>query len=520
MRASIAKLFTLLVCAAFAAPSAAQESGFDLLPGHLPRDRPMPGEHRSFDLPSGGPVLGGRPGSMRPRVPLRTRPHGPSQVAPGHPSPGQATVETVPTPVEIPNAWSILFEIEDQGPANGLTLQQSVERLVRSSVTLRARAMEIPQAQADVLTAGLYANPIVYADKQLIGYQPYSLANNPGGPAQYDVNVAYPFDVSGKRQARIEVASAAQRVVEALYQDAVRLEVDRLNDAFVDALSARLNLRTARDGLALVDEVQRRAAAERHDDQTADDLRHHLQLQRQTLALALYDAEAAWRNSQRTLASLLDLRRETAASLDLRGSIRDQAPAPPQLEELVRLALANRPDLAAYRLGYQRAVADVRLSKANRLPDVYAMYQPFTYQDNAPFNAPSSRSWAIGATVTVPIFDRNQGNIRRAQVNADQSALERAAIERRVVDDVETAYDSYEFTRKGILQIEEQLLPEIEKARGKNVEKLRSGTLDAAGYLNVQRDLDDLGRQYRELLLRHRRSMLDLNTAVGVRVLP
>ena len=106
------------------------------------------------------------------------------------------------------------------------------------------------------------------------------------------------------------------------------------------------------------------------------------------------------------------------------------------------------------------------------------------------------------------------------QVNADQSALERAAIERRIVDDVETAYDSYEFTRKGILQIEEQLLPEIEKARGKNVEKLRSGTLDAAGYLNVQRDLDDLGRQYRELLLRHRRSMLDLNTAVGVRVLP
>ena len=93
-----------------------------------------------------------------------------------------------------------------------------------------------------MLTAGLYANPIVYADKQLIGYQPYSLANNPGGPAQYDVNVAYPFDVSGKRQARIEVASAAQRVVEALYQDAVRLEVDRLNDAFVDALSCAAQL--------------------------------------------------------------------------------------------------------------------------------------------------------------------------------------------------------------------------------------------------------------------------------------
>jgi outer membrane protein, heavy metal efflux system len=36
----------------------------------------------------------------------------------------------------------------------------------------------------------------------------------------------------------------------------------------------------------------------------------------------------------------------------------------------------------------------------------------------------------------------------------------------------------------------------------------------------VRRDLDDLGKQYRDLLIRHRRSMLDINTAVGMRVLP
>jgi outer membrane protein, heavy metal efflux system len=39
-------------------------------------------------------------------------------------------------------------------------------------------------------------------------------------------------------------------------------------------------------------------------------------------------------------------------------------------------------------------------------------------------------------------------------------------------------------------------------------------------YLNAQRDLDDLGRQYRDLLIRHRRSMLAINTAVGTRVFP
>lgn len=46
------------------------------------------------------------------------------------------------------------------------------------------------------------------------------------------------------------------------------------------------------------------------------------------------------------------------------------------------------------------------------------------------------------------------------------------------------------------------------------------GSLDAGTYFSVRRDLDDLGKQYRDLLIRHRRSMLDINTAVGMWVLP
>ena len=92
-------------------------------------------------------------------------------------------------------------------------------------------------------------------------------------------------------------------------------------------------------------------------------------------------------------------------------------------------------------------MADVRLAKANRISDVFVLYQPYTYQDNAPFNLPSSRSWALGATVTAPIYDRNQGNIRRANVNVEQSRLEMQSVERRMVAEVEDARDEYEVSR-------------------------------------------------------------------------
>ena len=41
---------------------------------------------------------------------------------------------------------------------------------MHQNLTLRAQSLELPQARADVLTASLRANPILYADSQLIPY--------------------------------------------------------------------------------------------------------------------------------------------------------------------------------------------------------------------------------------------------------------------------------------------------------------------------------------------------------------
>jgi cobalt-zinc-cadmium efflux system outer membrane protein len=365
----------------------AQETGHQEVPGGTRIERLPLGAHSPDDTQRNRGAIGSKPGSMRPRVPMNQTPR-----APAHP--GLPPLEIAPQSIPIPNSWSILFEIHDDGPPNGLSLDQAIERLVGASVALKAKSLDIPQAQADVLTAGLHANPIVYGDGQLLPYKHYNAVTNPGGTAQYDLNVAYPLDLSGKRPARVDVANAAQRVTEAMYQDAVRQEVDRLGTVFVDALAARLAVRTLRGGLTRIEEIQKRAAQENRDPREAEALRHQIQIQRQTIALALVDAEAAWRNSRRTLCMMLNLPRENVAQLDLRGTVEDRILRPPSVQDLVTTALANRPDIAAYRLGVQRAEADFRLSKANRLPDVYALYQPLTYQDNAPFNAPSSRSWA------------------------------------------------------------------------------------------------------------------------------
>lgn len=185
--------------------------------------------------------------------------------------------------------------------------------------------LEIPQARADVLTAGLRANPILYVDSQLIPYGSFSPAR-PGGQTQYDVNISHPLDLTGKRKARTRSAVAAEKVLEAQYQDAVRIEIDNLGNAFgevVTALDAVRYLRGGIEGLAKVEEVTRRLQSRGLMGQ--DDV-DRIAIQRGSAAIGLEDAQESLLRPRRSLALLINLPPSEAATLRLRGTVRDTAP--------------------------------------------------------------------------------------------------------------------------------------------------------------------------------------------------
>ena len=463
-------------------------------------------------------VLGGRPGPSVPRVPTSiTRPdqRGNAPISDGLAPPEGLPLAEVPLfgPLAIP------ADGENEGPADGLTLDEAIDRLLRDNLTLRARSFELPQAQADILTAGLRANPLIYADSQLIPYGQYSNLRN-GGPLQYDVNVTQPIDITRKRKARTVVATRAKKVLEAQYQDAARLQIDNLYTAYADVLAARETIRfaeTAREGLGvLLDRTRRMYEG---GTRTIADV-SRLESIYEGAEIELLDAQEILRGTKRNLGTLLGQAGPAAEALEVRGSIRDSFPPPPPIDQLVTIALNCRPDIAAYKLGIGRAEAEVNLAKANRLSDVYLLYQPYTFQNNAPFGKPSTHSWAIGVTVPLPIFDRNQGNIEKAKINVNQTKTELADRELTVANEVRRAEREYEVTRASLDRVESKLIPAAARVRDDAYRLYLRGEQNAAIYLNAQREYNEASRQYRDLLVRHRRGMFRLNTAVGQRILP
>lgn len=482
------------------------------------------------------------PGSGATRLTIRQTPLGPLPgIAPGTPAGQQGVlsaasgystayqgrqqmapaVAPLPAPVAPPIPQYGRLEIPDsldEGPPDGLTLDAAIDRFVQVNPDLLAKARELPKSRADAITAGLIANPIVFFSADSIPYGAYSKANN--GTLTYGIVLVQPIDINRKRRYRVIAAEQAHGVIEAQYADAVRLAVDQLGMAFLDAIDAREVVRYKQanvDRLTRMVEVTGRLLA--RSTNVRPDL-DRMAILKDTAEIELDAARANLTQTLRALAVLIQVPEDQADSLALRGSIRDDQPVPPPVDDLVKLALGCRPDVVAYRRGVHRAQADVRLARRERFEDVFLFYTPFGYQNNQYLGLQNNTNWALGGLVSVPLFNRNQGNIARAQEGVIQARIELSGVELQATSEVRRAALDYETTRKAVERFERDILARSKRQRDETYRLFTEGERNVSDFFNADRDYNDVVRQYYDSLVRHRRSMLRLNTAVGQRILP
>ncbi len=482
---------------------------------------PGSGGGSNLNTPGTGGILGSRPGStMAHGIPTTlSRPAltvGVTDEQMGFSAPAPQPIGPA---VPLYGTLELPGQPDNEGPPNGLTLDAAIEHLFSTSPDLKGKFLEIPMARADVLQASLRSNPIFYADAQLFPYGQYNKLAL-GGPPQYDVNVSIPLDVSRKRRARTAVADRAKTVLEAAFQDAVRQKLNDLYTAYVQVLQDRETLRYTRASIRRQIELEARTRKLFEGKEISKVDYGQVRIQLRTSQIALRDATAAYLKSRVALVALLHLPPAEAPKLELRGSILDKAPPPPPMDQLVRTALESRPDVVSYRLGIKRANADVKLAQANKYSDIYVLYQPYTFQDNQPFGLKSTYGWAVGVTIPLPVFNRNQGAIERAKINVGQSQLQLSTVERQIIADVEAAYTEYDTTRREVAEIFNDVLRIALENRDEAAKLFRSGETSIITYINAELSYSSAVKQYLDTAVRHRQSMLALNTAVGQRILP
>jgi len=168
----------------------------------------------------------------------------------------------------------------------------------------------------------------------------------------------------------------------------------------------------------------------------------------------------------------------------------DTAPPAPR-EESLGIAFSARPDLNAYRLGIRRAQADVGLAQKERFSDVFLLYSPYEYRNNAPTGGQSVASWSAAAMATVPLYNRNQGSIRRAELNVQQTQMEMQALRLQIASDVVQAEREYTASRAVFERMQRDILPRCIRIRDALQELIEGNEVSALEFLNAQRAYND-----------------------------
>jgi cobalt-zinc-cadmium efflux system outer membrane protein len=314
-----------------------------------------------------------------------------------------------------------------------------------------------------------------------------------------------------KRELRLESAQKATAIATSDQSDLERTLLFTLRGAFVQTLQAKAVLNVAQENLKYYDRVLE-VSGERYKagDIALIDL-DRLQLQRLQYESDLQTAEVNLRTAKINLLMLLN-DRTPIEDFDVTGPF-DFTKQLSTLDEFRNLALDTRPDLKAATQSVDKARTDHNLAVANGSTDPTFS---FDVGRNPPIDA------YIGASISIPlrIFDRNQGEKLRTQLDIDRDQRLLDATKAQVFSDVDSAYAVLNGTLALLRPYKEKYLQQAVRVRDTVSFAYQHGGASLLDFLQAENDYRTVELNYVNLVGSYLTASSQLNLAVGREVIP
>jgi cobalt-zinc-cadmium efflux system outer membrane protein len=126
----------------------------------------------------------------------------------------------------------------------------------------------------------------------------------------------------------------------------------------------------------------------------------------------------------------------------------------------------------------------------------------------------------FGVTVPLPLTNRNQGGVARADAERRQAGNRAAATATGVLLDVQQAINAVDVSRARVDYIEREYLTPSRESRDIVLAAYRLGTSDLIDFLDAQRAFRDTARTYNRALYDQRLSLFQLAAATGAPAQP
>jgi cobalt-zinc-cadmium efflux system outer membrane protein len=400
-----------------------------------------------------------------------------------------------------------------QTAQTSFTWQQIKDKFEAANPTLKAAQLNIDESRAAEITAYLRPNPDLSGTIDQIN--PFSKQPPPsGGPNTYSPfayaepygSISYLHERQHKRELRRDQARESTTIAESTYLDQERGLVFNLRSAFVQTLQAKAFLENAKENLQYWDkELDLNRLRFKAGDLAQVDL-NRLVLQRVQFES---DFETAWVNLRTAKIQLVMLLNERTPidQFDVSGPY-DFTDELRPLEEFRKIALEARPDLKAAMQNVELAKITYKLTVANGSTDP-------TFSVDFARNPPIPVYMGLSVSIPLRIFDRNQGEKARTQVDISRNERLRDANEAQVFSDVDSAYWTLVQNVNLLKPYKTTYLSLATDVRDTTAFAYRNGGASLLDYLDAEKAYRDTRLAYLNLIGSYLTAAAQMNMAAG-----
>ncbi|MDD5559257.1 TolC family protein [Candidatus Methylomirabilis sp.] len=380
-----------------------------------------------------------------------------------------------------------------------LSLADALQIAGRQNSGLQAEMTTRQIAHGDATTAALLPNPQLSLRSE--GFRGGSFVDR----QEFFFEVSQEVQTAGKRAQQMAVASANLRATEANVDNTARLLRLTVKQTYFQIVLAKTDLTVARDLLTDFDRTVRSKEEQfRLGEISGAELRR-VQVERFRVFDDVVASELNLKQAKATLLTLLGVTDPTF-EFDVTEELAKGAPVG-SLAPLHAEALQSRPDLKAQHQRFVRAHEQTGLEQARRFPNLF----PFVgYKRNF-----SEDSVMFGVSAPLPLFNRNQGGIVRAQAEEERESLQLRRSETQALLEVDQAFNRFESEHRRLEGLETEYLPKARESREIAEAAHKLGAIDLTAFLDAQRTFREVQRLYNRSLYELSIARFQVEAAVG-----
>lgn len=367
----------------------------------------------------------------------------------------------------------------------GLSLAEAKKIAFQNNWDLLAAKSDVDLAVAQKLVVREFPNPGFSLGTSGIsanGRGNSTEAGNGFWQRNYDTVVAVGqlFEISGKRSSRKASAAAGLRGAEARLLNARRVLEAGVTQAYVEALLAQAN----------ADILKQSAESLRKEADIADARLKAGDISRVDKSQIEIEAEKLELDSSTASSAAVTAKIAVEVLMGVNQPAGDWTPGD-ALEELAKETVElpannfapNRPDLIAADASMKQAEAELKLQKALRIPDPTV---ELSYEHQPPGEL--THTLGIGLSFPLPLWNRNKGAIRAAEVARDQAAIQLRKVEAQMAADIIIARRNYENASQRLRRQRDEIQPKSAEIRQAVSFAFEKGSASLLDLLSAQRN--------------------------------